>query len=150
MTAAALYNPNTPPILRFDGTKHEFLSNFHSSTVWFDGQDYETVEHAYQAAKTLSEIERRAICFAETPGKAKRLGNKVTLRSDWEIVKPLVMLQLLAQKFMIPDLRSRLLATVDAYLEEGNTWNDVYWGVCNGVGQNMLGKQLMYIRSLLR
>ena len=35
-------------------------------------------------------------------------------------------------------------------LIEGNTWNDTYWGVCNGRGQNHLGKILMKVRSLLK
>ena len=33
--------------------------------------------------------------------------------------------------------------------EETNHWNDTYWGVCNGVGQNMLGRMLMFIRDNL-
>ena len=32
---------------------------------------------------------------------------------------------------------------------EGNTWNDTFWGVCNGQGQNWLGKILMLVRSEL-
>ncbi len=33
--------------------------------------------------------------------------------------------------------------------EETNTWHDTYWGVCNGVGKNMLGIQLMRVRAEL-
>jgi len=32
-------------------------------------------------------------------------------------------------------------------LEETNTWGDKYWGVCNGEGENQLGKLLMKIRE---
>jgi hypothetical protein len=35
----------------------------------------------------------------------------------------------------------------DARLVEGNTWNDRYWGVCRGVGQNKLGHLLMKLRE---
>lgn len=42
--------------------------------------------------------------------------------------------------------RKKLLATENALLVEGNTWNDTYWGVCNGVGKNTLGQLLMKIR----
>ena len=52
---------------------------------------YPTVEHAYQAAKTLDEDGRKAILEAPTPGKAKRMGRKVRMRPDWEDVKLSVM-----------------------------------------------------------
>lgn len=32
-------------------------------------------------------------------------------------------------------------------LVEGNNWNDTYWGVCKGVGENHLGKILIRIRD---
>jgi hypothetical protein len=35
-------------------------------------------------------------------------------------------------------------------LIEGNTWGDTFWGVCNGVGENNLGKTLMNVREILR
>ena len=40
-----------------------------------------------------------------------------------------------------------LLATGDAKIVEGNTWGDVFWGVCNGVGENHLGEILMKVRQ---
>ena len=49
-----------------------------------------------------------------------------------------------------PGLLDKLLATGDAELVEGNTWGDQVWGVCDGVGENHLGKTLMRIRSELR
>lgn len=47
-------------------------------------------------------------------------------------------------------LKEALLATGDSELIEGNTWRDYFWGVCNGKGQNKLGKILMRIRAELR
>ena len=52
----------------------------------------------------------------------------------------------LRQKFAHPDLLAMLLATGDMELVEDNDWDDTYWGVCNGLGQNHLGKLLMKIR----
>ena len=49
-----------------------------------------------------------------------------------------------------PQLREMLLATGDAYLEEGNTWGDRTWGTVNGVGANNLGRILMDVREGLR
>ena len=51
------------------------------------------------------------------------------------------------RKFRNPHLKELLLATGTAELIEGNTWNDTYWGVCNGKGKNMLGKTLMDCRA---
>ena len=49
-----------------------------------------------------------------------------------------------------PDLAKKLLATGDALLIEGNTWNDRYWGVCRGKGENRLGILLMLVREDLQ
>ena len=57
------------------------------------------------------------------------------------------MLSGLRIKFKNPELRSLLLATGNEELVEGNWWRDTYWGVCEGVGQNKLGKLLMQVRE---
>lgn len=49
-----------------------------------------------------------------------------------------------------PELEAMLLATGDKVLVEGNTWGDTEWGVCDGVGKNLLGKILMRIRGELQ
>lgn len=130
--------------------KHRFLSNFYPCNVEFDMVTYPTVEHAYQAAKTMHHAERRLIEQAGTPGAAKRLGKLVTLRKDWKRVKIVVMLELLRKKFASGAIRDQLLATGDTELTEGNTWGDRFWGVCGGIGENMLGKLLMQVREELR
>lgn len=61
------------------------------------------------------------------------------------------MRQLVTDKFTRSnELRRRLLATEDAELVEGNAWNDTFWGVCRGNGQNHLGRILMEVRDGLR
>ena len=129
---------------------YRFLSNFWPSEVNFNGVTYTTVEHGYQAAKTLSDSERLWIKASPTPGVAKRRGKEVTLREDWEQVKLYVMETLLRLKFSDPELCFKLLLTGNAELIEGNTWGDTYWGVCRGRGSNNLGKLLMKIREVLR
>lgn len=49
-----------------------------------------------------------------------------------------------------PELKERLLATKDIFLEEDNDWGDTEWGVCNGYGKNRLGKILMLVRRDLQ
>ena len=130
--------------------EYRFLSNFWPVDVTFDGEVYPTVEHAYQAAKTMSKAARRKICLLATPGEAKRYGKKVKLRSDWEDVKIPIMRSLVRQKFSRPDLAQLLLETGDSDIIEGNTWGDTFWGTVYGVGMNHLGKILMQIRDELR
>ena len=127
-----------------------FLSNFHPAPVTLDDEIYPTVEHAYQAAKTLDRAERIQIRYAPNPAIAKRLGKRVRIRPDWDQVKVDMMRSLLEQKFKNPELRHLLLMTKDAELVEGNWWGDTFWGVCDGKGANMLGKLLMNIRALIR
>jgi len=129
---------------------HAFLSNFHPSPVAFEGDTYPTVEHAFQAAKSLDPEVRRRIGSAPTPAAAKARGKRCELRPDWERVKLGVMEACLRAKFADPALRARLLATGDEELVEENRWNDRYWGTCRGKGQNHLGKLLMKIRGEIR
>ena len=127
-----------------------FLSNFYPAVVEYDGLEYSSTEHAYQAAKTLDAAERRRIRESQKPGDAKRLGKQVKMRTDWEQIKIGVMRDLVRQKFTKhKELKEKLLATGDAYIEETNTWNDTFWGVCKGKGHNWLGKILMEIRNEL-
>lgn len=139
--------PNT--ISNFKTERYKFLSNFYPVEVEFEGYIYSSVEHAYQAAKTFSEKHRLDIYNCKTPGQAKRLGKKVPMRPDWELVKLDVMKDLLQKKFKSSYLAGLLKGTGDAELVEGNWWGDTYWGVCNGEGENHLGKLLMEIRDTL-
>lgn len=130
--------------------KYRFLSNFYPSKIILDGLEYDHVEAAFQAAKTDDVSARRRIREAAKPGEAKRLGQKVKLRQDWEKIKIQVMEDLVRQKFTThKDLQEKLLATGDSYLEETNTWNDKFWGVCGAYGENHLGKILMKVRKEL-
>ena len=97
--------------------------------------------------KTFDINERLKISALETPGKAKRYGRKVKLRSDWEDVKISVMKQIVEIKFSDPELMDKLIDTHPKQLIEGNNWNDRFWGVCNGTGKNNLGKILMEVRN---
>ena len=134
----------------FNG-KYRFLSNFSDYPCLFEGINYKTVEHAFQAAKTLDIKQRMKIAEVVTPGEAKKLGRRVCLRKDWEQVKDAIMYDCLVSKFKLDKvLRLKLLDTYPAELIEGNTWGDTYWGVCNGAGKNMLGKLLMKLRDEMK
>lgn len=137
----------TEPILGFRG-EYRFLSNFWLVDLNIEGEVYKSSEHYYMAMKTTNDIWRQRIMDAPSGAKAKRIGKTVPLRADWhEKYKNQTMLYALIHKFRIPEMREMLTATGDAYIEETNNWNDVYWGVCNGEGKNMLGRMLMYVRG---
>lgn len=135
-------------IIEFTG-EFAFLSNF---ALMDEGEI--TVEHQFQAAKMASLEDSAKIINCKTPGQAKRLARKYPMRSDWEETKVSIMKLLVRRKFRNnKELGKKLLETGDAILEEGNNWNDNFWGVCppgSPNGQNMLGKILMEVRSELK
>lgn len=146
----------TSKINSFTG-RHRFLSNFHEVTVRIKDKDYPeidyaTVEAAYQAAKfdKYSVKMYMAGLDARTSKMwAKRRPLEIT--PNFHKFKAAIMYRYVEQKFALnPDLAQQLLDTGDAYLEEGNWWNDKYWGVCSGEGENKLGKILMLVRKKLR
>lgn len=104
------------------------------------------MECEFQGAKTIPNTDLSHL----TPGQAKRKGKTLKLRKDWELVKDLVMFELVLKKFKDNEgLGQALLETGDELIEEGNTWGDTYWGTVNGEGKNKLGKILMAVRGLL-
>jgi ribA/ribD-fused uncharacterized protein len=156
----------TPAINGFyaRGQRDQFLSNFffHPFTLGNTAPDSPvshlaggtapTVEHFFQAAKTLDAQEALAVLTAPTAGGSKRLGRMVALRPDWEAVKYAAMSEILRSKFSDAELKKRLLATGDAALIEANHWHDTIWGVCTcakhqNTGQNHLGRALMALRT---
>jgi N-glycosidase YbiA len=132
---------------------YRWLSNFWPCKIYYEGMWYPSSEHAFQAAKSLDMTERLNMSFLKTAGEVKRYGKTMKLRPDWEEVKRDVMTDIVTDKFTQAhnsDLREKLLNTGDAELVEDNTWGDTYWGVCDGVGFNNLGKILMAVRDVLR
>lgn len=129
-----------------------FLSNFFPAKVVYFGMEYPTSEHAFQAAKTLDQVERMAIAALISPGQAKQAGRRVTLRSDWENIKLEVMENIVRIKYRDRELAKMLIATGEEKLVEGNYWHDIFWGKCTcdihaGTGENHLGKILMKVRD---
>lgn len=125
-----------------------WLSNFYPSPVEMDGLLFVTVENAFQAAKTLDPATRALLCDCG-PEEAKMRGMGLALRADWEQVKIGILDSLLAEKFAIPALRRRLLATGTTEIVNRNVFGDTFWGVCRGLGRNELGLALMRVRATL-
>lgn len=151
------YKEGYPIIDRFIGD-YRWLSNFHPTDV-----PPKSTEHYYQAAKARDDEEgknwKNVILAVPTPGEAKKLGGKVPLRKDWESIKVTIMQFALAKKFLGSyELYKKLVDTKDAYLIEGTTWHDNFYGICirkdcerckDKIGKNILGKLLMELREIL-
>jgi ribA/ribD-fused uncharacterized protein len=141
--------------------EHRFLSNFHVCSIVYEDIEYTSTEAAYQAAKIYypesklkTNVERGRIA-AMTPSESKKETHmesfKAMIRPDWDNVKLDVMYVINKYKFtQHPELREMLLETGDKYLEETNWWGDIFWGVCNGEGENQLGMMLMRIRNEIK
>ena len=134
-------------ISEFSGN-HRWLSNFWLCQITMGDLVYPSTENAYQAAKYPSKDRQQFTTCS--PSKAKRLGNMTTLPINWDSEKLIVMRKVLNQKFRANTFNAAiLLETGDVPLIEGNTWDDCFWGVCNGQGQNHLGLMIMDIRTKL-
>jgi ribA/ribD-fused uncharacterized protein len=135
--------------------EYGWLSNFWMAPIHVKGKIWLSVEHAFQVCKTLDVERHEQIRQCKTPAQAKRIGIKVLLRKDWDLVKDRVMKHLLLCKFsQHPELRDKLLNTSTETLVEGNNWHDNYWGSCTcnkckNRGKNKLGELLMSVRKIL-
>lgn len=133
--------------------KYRFLSNFFPAPVEFMDLKFPSSEHAYQYMKNPNDPYAQKILnegSSLSPSQVKRLSRKIKLSDDWSQKKDDIMFHIVLSKFQQnKHLKNFLLQTGDQELIEGNTWGDVYWGVCNGVGENRLGKILMKVREIL-
>lgn len=129
------------------------LCNYYVRDMVIDGVTWKSVEHYYQAEKSLDPVYRQLVHDAATPADAKALGNDSAYphRADWDTWKLMAMRRGIFYKFMQhKDLRDLLLSTGDKVLHE-NSMVDYYWGIGEDkTGLSMLGKELMALREELR
>lgn len=125
-----------------------FLSNMFNCTVMYNDCTYRCAESAFQSQKCVDEEEKEL--FAHMDGfLAKRYGKKVSLRKDWNKVRVPIMEEVVRAKFEQHPELARKLAKIEGVIQEDNSWEDTFWGVCEGKGENNLGKILMKIRDEL-
>lgn len=129
--------------------EYGFLSNFYESVIFYNGMVFMNAEAAFQAQKSIHPKMRERFCRLNG-SQAKKLGRSVSLREDWNEVRIPIMRRILELKFSNPQLKELLLSTGNEELVEGNTWGDKFWGTCNGIGENNLGKLLMEIRESIK
>jgi hypothetical protein len=151
---------------KFSG-EYEFLSNFYFSPIVvrmeyapnkYTKMAFSTLEHAFHAKKMRDFRHVELIQSQPTPKEAKLLGKRLPRVNNWHDIRVPEMTKLVDIKFpldyevytnieFISQLTQQLLSTEDEELIEGNYWDDRFWGVCNGRGENNLGKILVARRT---
>ena len=149
--------PNEIHFYRSNEKPYGVFSNLYRRPVVFDGREYPTAEHAYQAGKACKEEVREWILNAPSPALAAMAAHGLytwDIVPNWAKIKFDRMHNVLRAKFtQHADLRELLLSTGNTRLvEAGKTDNAVNrtWGEVNGKGKNMLGVLLMEVREELR
>lgn len=133
------------------------FSNLYRRAIQFEGREFPTAEHAYQAGKPIKAPVREWILSAPTPALVAMAAHGLytwDIAPDWSRTKVDRMRRVLRAKFsQHEDLRKLLLSTGTARLvEAGRADNSVNreWGEVNGKGLNRLGVLLMELREELR
>ena len=139
--------------IKFYRTKepYGFMGNYFKARFFIYGRWWSFVEAPYQAAKTDVQSEKDEIWAAVKANDSRLLGQKVTMRPDWDQIKRSVMKECVLAKFLQhADLRKQLIETGDEILIEDSPI-DAWWGCGkDGTGQNVLGQILMEVRGELK
>lgn len=143
-------------VKQFNG-EYRWLSNFWNKNVLIvhEGITFTSNENFYQAMKT-KDVDKRIqiskMSEADAKAEGKWIEKSHMFRDNWNDIKVKVMAYGLKQKFSNPILKQKLLDTEDMVIEEGNTWNDTFWGIDlkTGEGENNLGILLMKLRNELK
>lgn len=123
------------------------LSNFYPSRIFLDKKFWPTVEHYYQANKSINTDVQDKIRLLKNPADAKKEGRLIELRDNWDELKDDIMYKALEAKFTQNSIcKGILLSTGFKILCEDSPY-DKYWGMN---GKNKLGELLMCIRRDLK
>lgn len=136
--------------ITFYELKFYMFSNFSSFAVHYDGRDWMTSEHAYQAMKFREPWLQEWVRNQRSAHEAmKAAQSKPELyRPDWEEVKVGVMLEICRAKlYQHPYIQRKLMETGDRELIESSPI-DSFWGWGpNKDGANHLGRVWMTLRD---
>lgn len=134
--------------------EYGWLSNMHACQIEYEGHVFKSVENAYMWAKNTDNDVWLSICLNKEPNVVKKLSKGIVMREDWNDVKLKIMYELLLLKFKQEPFKTKLKETGLENIQEGNFWNDRFWGVClksnPNEGENHLGRLIMHIRLLIQ
>lgn len=151
-------------ILTFTKPETRWLSNMAYCNVEHEGIIYPSTENMYQAMKynatdmvqntiTRDMVPIRKFISKLSPSESKAFAKANPMTNPYFKTMQFAIMSLANyKKFSQEPFRSKLLATGDCHLEEGNWWHDRFWGVDikTREGENNLGKILMQTRARLR
>ncbi|WP_180242469.1 NADAR family protein [Bacillus sp. AFS029533] len=144
----------------------DIFSNFYYAPFIHQGIEFKWSEQAvmYRKAKLFGADEiALQILKAKTPKMCKDLGRsrQIPFREDvWKNARETIYKEVLVDKFSVPKLKAKLLATGDKILAEASPY-DTIWGIgyaenhcyaedpAKWIGLNLLGKVLMEVRGEL-
>lgn len=141
---------------KFNSVEHAYQSMKFLSTTWskVSQGNIDYINRRLEGADDHVTRENLSNVFSRlslSPGNSKRVANHLRrlghVRDDWDHVKVPYMTDLLIQKYATSGFYEMLQSTNGMYLIEGNTWNDTFWGECDGRGRNFLGRILMELRK---
>jgi predicted NAD-dependent protein-ADP-ribosyltransferase YbiA (DUF1768 family) len=139
-------------IKEFQG-EYRWLSNFYPVAIRFQGWLFPSVEHAYQSAKS-DDIHWKRFCLNPDvrAGEVKKRSHHIAVVPGWRQGRLKIMEELVDLKYDQEPFKSKLLATMEEHIQEGNFWYDTFWGVDlrTGRGENNLGKIIMEKRQRLQ
>ncbi len=116
---AVMIEENTDMINEFSGT-YAFLSNFFVSPLQYEGKEWQTVEHLFQAQKSVHDAERYLIMIITQ--KHNCAGIKIT-----------------DQRFILMSTGKRLL--INSY----SLWNTVLFPAATSVNRTLHGIQALIL-----
>lgn len=128
------------------------LSNFSAHKTVYNGVEYITSEHAYQAAKFKDSVAKEKIKNAPSAFLARQYGQQKEGRiEDLENKKVEIMRQVIKAKLsQHDDVKEALLKTGNAVINK-NYPDDWFWGTgADGTGKNIIGKIWMEFREELK
>ena len=135
---------------------HEFrddtrwLSNFASCEIKLGGFTFRSVENAYMSLRNDS-VEWLQYCLNNPPAMVKRKSKQIKDDEGWDDRKIMAMKICLEKKFVQEPFFSKLMATGNENIQEGNLWTDDFWGIDLSInpnkGENHLGRLIMEIRK---
>lgn len=137
--------------------KEEWLSNYWPCEVEVAGMKFKSVENAFYASMFFKSKEIMREIAAAPQLDARRIARQHFLdksegfdeghaKRKVEIMGKLVWAKFIGNEY----LQKKLLLTGNVPLINSNKIGEAYWGVVDGVGENMLGKILEIIRDHFR
>lgn len=113
-----------------------------------DVNEFISIQHIFQYFKTFDLECREMLMSMKDPADVYNFGQKTLKRHDWHHQKYFLMQRFLKNKFSSPEMKQKLINTGNGIIVMYNKVSD-YWGIVDGIGNNVYGKQLMELRSTL-